>query len=186
MKYILASASPRRRELLSLVLPDFDICVPMGEETCPDYVSAFQVPKFLSLQKATEVAKDNNGAVIIAADTAVFLEENMLGKPKDKIDAKKMLASLAGRVHKVITGCTIIYGEKVDSFSVGTEVEFYPLTDSQIDAYIAENESMDKAGAYGIQGKGALLVAGIKGDYFNVVGLPVAELSRHIEKILAD
>ena len=104
----------------------------------------------------------------------------MLGKPKNKEDAKQMLTELSGRKHKVITGCCICANSKVNSFSQVTEVEFYELTEKEIESYIATGEPMDKAGSYGIQGKGSLLVKGIVGDYFNVVGLPVARLNKEL------
>ena len=104
----------------------------------------------------------------------------MLGKPTDEADAEKMLKALSGRTHKVITGCAIVSKEKEVSFSVVSEVTFYDLSNGEIKEYVKTKEPLDKAGAYGIQGKGALLVKEIKGDYFNIVGLPVAELKRHI------
>ena len=179
--YILASASPRRKELITRITEDFLIDTPKGEEFCPDDISAEARPEFLACQKAEEVSARHKGEIIIAADTAVFLDGDMLGKPKDEADARRMLKTLSGRTHHVITGCCIKRDKKVKSFSVKTAVTFYELTDEQIDAYIKTNEPFDKAGAYGVQGKGALLVREIVGDYFNVVGFPIAELSRQIE-----
>ncbi len=180
MEYVLASASPRRQELIKLILPSFSVDVPINEESCPDDIKALDRPQYLALNKAREVAGRHKDSMVIAADTAVFLGEQMLGKPKSRQEAFSMLRSLSGKVHTVVTGCAIIIGNKQDCFSVRTGVEFYELSDSQIEDYLNQNESMDKAGAYGIQGKGAVLVKGIQGDYFNVVGLPVSELSRHI------
>jgi len=108
----------------------------------------------------------------------------MLGKPKDEQEARDMLMCLSGKTHTVITGCAVRQGEREESFSVSTEVEFYPLDEETIENYIKTGESMDKAGAYGIQGKGALLIKGIKGDYFNVVGLPVAKLEKILKKTI--
>lgn len=183
MKYILASASPRRRELLSLIVDDFVIDVPKGEELCPEGTAPFDRPQALACCKAEEVASRHGGDLIIAADTAVFLDGLMLGKPKDEHHAAQMLSALSGRTHTVITGCCLLLGDKKRAFSVRTSVSFYPLSDREIAEYIATGEPMDKAGAYGIQGRGAVLVKGIEGDYFNVVGLPVAELSRQLSLI---
>lgn len=178
--YILASASPRRRELISHIIDDFKVVVSEIEETCPEEIELFKRPEFLSVKKAEDIAIRYNDDIIISADTAVFLDDKMLGKPKNKEDAFLMLKSLSGRKHKVITGCCIIKGNKKHSFSVATDVEFYELTEREIEDYIAKNESFDKAGGYGIQGKGCVLVKGIEGDYFNVVGLPVAELHKQL------
>ncbi len=183
MKVILASKSPRRQELLRVLCSDFSIDVPVGEEFCPAEIPLFSRPEFLAREKAIEVAARNPDALIIAADTAVFSDGAMLGKPKNEAEAREMLGSLSGKTHEVITGCAIAYSGKIETFSVKTEVEFYPLSDSDIDSYIKTGESFDKAGAYGIQGKGAILVRGIRGDYFNVVGLPIAELSQKLKNI---
>lgn len=178
--YILASASPRRKELLKLLTSDFSVDVPLCEEICPEDMPVCDRPRFLACIKARDVAKRRTDGIIITADTAVISDGLMLGKPKDTEDAVRMLSSLSGKTHKVITGCCISNGEKEDSFAVETEVTFYSLTDDEIRAYAATGEPLDKAGAYGIQGRGCVLVKGINGDYFNVVGLPVAELSRHL------
>lgn len=180
MEYVLASASPRRRELIEKILPSFSIDVPVEEENCPCDIKALDRPQYLARNKAREVVGRHPNSMVIAADTAVFLGEQMLGKPKNREEAYAMLSLLSGKVHTVVTGCCVILGDREDSFSVSTSVEFYELNDQQINEYLDTNESMDKAGAYGIQGKGTLLVKGINGDYFNVVGLPVAELARHI------
>ena len=173
MKYILASASPRRKELLGLVVPEFEIITANIEETCPESVLPENRPEYLALKKAEHIAKSH-------PESVVFLGDTMLGKPTDEADAEKMLKALSGRTHKVITGCAIVSKEKEVSFSVVSEVTFYDLSNGEIKEYVKTKEPLDKAGAYGIQGKGALLVKEIKGDYFNIVGLPVAELKRHI------
>ena len=182
MKYILASGSPRRRELLKFIIPEFEIITADIEEVCPDNMAAKECPEYLALKKAKAVAKNYDGFTVIGADTAVFLGEKMLGKPKDKRQAIKMLKSLSGKTHSVITGCAIVNGKRQKSFSVETTVKFLELDDSQINEYIATNEPFDKAGAYGIQGFGSLLVEGICGDYFNVVGLPVSRLNTELKK----
>ncbi len=178
--YILASASPRRKELLGLLTSDFSVDVPLCEEVCPDDMPVCERPRFLACLKAREVAKSRTDGIIIAADTAVISDGRMLGKPKDSEEAVAMLLSLSGKTHKVITGCCISDGEKEECFSVETEVAFYSLTEEEIKSYVETGEPFDKAGAYGIQGRGCVLVKGINGDYFNVVGLPVAELSRRL------
>lgn len=184
MKYILASASPRRRELLRLITEDFTVKVPEKEENCPAELALSERPEFLARQKAQEIAEKERDSLIIAADTAVFCDGKMFGKPKNECEAKAMLSSLSGRTHTVITGCCVLYSGKEKSFSVSTGVKFYSLTENEIEEYIKTGESADKAGAYGIQGKGALLVEKIYGDYYNVVGLPVAELGRQIRRIV--
>ncbi len=181
MKYILASASPRRKELLGLVVPEFEIITANIEETCPESVLPENRPEFLALKKAEHIAKSHPESVVIGADTAVFSDGEMLGKPKDERDAENMLALLSGRTHKVITGCAMVKDNQKKSFSVISEVTFYELTEKEIKEYVKTKEPLDKAGAYGIQGKGALLVKEIKGDYFNIVGLPVAELKRKLQ-----
>ena len=186
MKYILASNSPRRKELLRLVIPDYTCIAADVEENCPDDLPVENRPEYLALKKAEFVFKDNSDGVVIGADTAVFLDGVMLGKPSGEADAERMLKTLSGRTHKVITGCAIVSKSGTVSFSTASEVTFYDLSDKEIKDYALTKEPLDKAGAYGIQGKGALLVREIKGDYFNIVGLPVAELKRQIDKINDD
>lgn len=182
MKIILASASPRRKELLTLAGIEYDVIVSQCEETLPDGITPDKAVEELARQKAEDVFSRNSDALIIAADTVVALGNTILGKPKDEEDAFNMLSSLSGRRHTVFTGVCIRTKDKTDIFHVATEVEFYDLTEKEIRDYIATKEPMDKAGAYGIQGKGFVLVKGIHGDYFNVVGLPLAETVRHLNK----
>ena len=185
MKIILASASPRRKELLTLAGIEYDVIVSQCEETLPDGITPDKAVEELARQKAEDVFSRNSDALIIAADTVVALGNTILGKPKDEEDAFNMLSSLSGRRHTVFTGVCIKTHDKTDIFHVATDVEFYPLSDKEIKEYIATKEPMDKAGAYGIQGKGFVLVKGIHGDYFNVVGLPLAEMVRHINSNLS-
>ena len=180
MKKILASASPRRKELLSLAGIEYDVIVSECEEILPEKILPHEAVMLLAKQKAEDVFSRNSDCMVIAADTVVALEDKILGKPKDEDDAFNMLSSLSGRQHTVYTGVCIMTKDKTDCFFVGTDVEFYSLTEKEIREYIATKEPMDKAGAYGIQGKGFVLVKGIHGDYFNVVGLPLAETVRHI------
>lgn len=184
MSIILASASPRRKELFSKITEDFKIIVSNVDETVPDDIYLDCIPEYLASIKAEDVARNYMSDIVIGCDTAVFLDGKMLGKPVDKEDAYRMLSSLSGKTHYVITGCCIKRGYEKVSFSVKTEVEFFKLTKKEIEEYIETSESFDKAGSYGIQGKGTLLVKKINGDYFNVVGLPVSELSRQLKKFL--
>lgn len=182
-EFILASGSPRRKELLAAVGLEYMVLVPIADESSvPKDMSVDLYVQELALLKAAAVAKvavTRQDAVIIAADTIVALDGEILGKPKDEEDAFKMLRSLSGRKHDVYTGYCLM--RERDAFtvckSVKTEVYFKELDDDLIKRYIATGEPMDKAGAYGIQGKGAILVEKIDGDYFNVVGLPISSLS---------
>ena len=182
MEYILASASPRRQELLKFILDDFKIICADIDETVPEGVSVLDVPELLARKKAKFISEKHPESTVIAADTVVILENEILGKPKTTDDAFSMLKKLSGKTHFVVTGCAISQNDKKMSFSVCSKVTFYPLTDSEIYDYIAKNESMDKAGAYGIQGFGSVLVEKIEGDYFNIVGLPVSALNRALRE----
>ena len=178
---ILASASPRRKELLGLITKEFKI-IPSGVcEVVPDGLPPEKQPLYLARLKAEDIAKKYPHGTVIGADTSVIIDNCVLGKPVGREEAKNMLLRLSGRTHKVITGCAVIKNGECRSFSSVTEVEFYPLTDVEIEEYIATGEPFDKAGAYGIQGKGGLLVKAIRGDWYNVVGLPVAELARTLK-----
>ena len=178
MKLILASQSPRRQELLKKITEDF-LCIPADiDEAVPDNIQIEKAPEFLALQKAMHILDKYPDYTVIGSDTGVFYGGQMLGKPADKADAERMLKMLSGRTHSVITGCAIVNKDFAKTFSCETKVTFYPLSHSEIESYINTGECDDKAGAYGIQGYGALLIKEIKGDYFNVVGLPVAELYR--------
>lgn len=173
---ILASKSPRRKELLSLITTDFIIKTADVDESLPENISPAEAVKYLSKIKAEPFK--NSEDIIIGADTVVAIDGKILGKPRDKDDAFNMLKSLSGKTHSVFTGVTVIKPESEKTISVETKVKFFPLTDKEIFDYIETNEPMDKAGAYGIQGKGSLLVEGIEGDYFNVVGLPISTLNK--------
>lgn len=185
MSLILASASPRRRELLSLITNHFTVIPAQGEETADTTLPPHILVQQLAGQKAAEVAASHPADVIIGADTLVFCSTEIMGKPADQTDAKRMLTLLSGKTHTVITAVAIAQnGAVTNVFAEETKVEFFPLTDEEIAAYIATGEPMDKAGAYGIQDKGALLVKGIAGDYYNVMGLPVGRLYRELKPIL--
>ena len=181
MKLVLASASPRRRELISLISQDVICAVSGVDEIIPDSVSVCEIPLCLAEQKAKAVAKSYPEDIVIGCDTGVILDNEILGKPEDKEADLRMMQAFSGRVHTVVTGCYLVCKGKSTGFSNVTEVEFYSLSDDEIEEYISTSEPYDKAGGYGIQGKASLFVKAIKGDYFNVVGLPVAELSRQIK-----
>ncbi|MBR0348275.1 MAG: septum formation inhibitor Maf [Clostridia bacterium] len=177
---ILASASPRRKELLLLAGIDFVVKVADVDEVIDPSLTPDGVVMSLAKQKAQAVASENPDSLVIGADTVVVLDGKILGKPKSEENAVELLTMLSGRVHTVYTGVALIKGETVKTFCEATQVEFYPLTDEEIKAYVATKEPMDKAGAYGIQGKGCILIRKIDGDYFNVVGLPVSAVYREL------
>lgn len=181
-RFIVASNSPRRRELLSLAGYRFEVIPSDADETLESGIDAGEAVKELSKRKALFVSKMNKGAVVLGCDTVVALGGKILGKPKDESEAFSMLKSLSGREHEVFTGVYITDGEKSEGFLSCTKVEFYPLSDETIRSYIATKEPMDKAGAYGIQGLGSVLVKKINGDYFTVMGLPVNECARVLSK----
>ena len=181
---VLASASPRRQELLRRIgITEFDIRVPETEETYPEGLSPRQIVEYISREKADAAATLCTAEeIVITADTMVFLDDQRLGKPADETDALRMLTALQGRRHTVCTGVTVRQGSRAVTGSEETEVIFRPASQRELLAYIASGEPMDKAGAYGIQGKGSLLVEGIRGDFFNVMGLPLLRLSRMLEQ----
>ena len=181
MDIILASQSPRRKELLGQMgLKGFKIIAPDVDETMEENLSPAQMVEELSLRKARAVADhvEDEEALIIAADTVVVLDGGILGKPADEREAFGMLSALSGNRHRVYTGVTVLRGSRAITSHEETIVTFRELDPEEIMDYIATEEPMDKAGAYGIQGLGALLVSGIEGDYFNVMGLPVYRLGR--------
>ena len=192
VRVILASGSPRRKELLEQIGVSFEISVADGEEVITRKLP-WEVVEELSLQKATEVAERyetkqeaTEQTVIIGADTIVAYGEEIMGKPKDEEMAKKMLRKLQGGSHQVYTGVTLIIKTAEDrqivTFHEKTDVEMYPMSEAQIAAYVATKEPMDKAGSYAIQGKCAAYIKGICGDYNNVVGLPIARLMQELFK----
>ncbi len=180
---ILASASPRRSEILTRAGFQFIVRPTDADESVPDGLSPKQTAERLSLLKArAALISASDGDVIVAADTIVTIGGAVLGKPKDKEQAYAMLQTLSGKTHTVYTGVTVIDNGDTTTFSVATDVVFYDLSDKEIKDYIATGEPFDKAGAYGIQGYGSLLVKEIRGDFYNVMGLPIAALSRVLRK----
>ena len=190
MKYILASASPRRKELLKQMGLVFETIPACGEEEIR-FDAPEEIVMDLSRQKAVEISEKRkekvNAEIIIGADTVVALDGEILGKPKDAEDAYRMLSMLQGRNHKVYTGVTCIKKdrgiEKQHSFYEETEVAMYPMTEEEIRWYIGTKEPFDKAGGYGIQGRCAVFIKEIHGDYNNVVGLPAARLYQEFKKL---
>ena len=179
MSLILASASPRRRELLTMLGLDFKVIPAVGEEIQAEGRAPGETVCAISRAKAEEIEKKSvSGDMIIAADTVVYLDGEILGKPRDKEDAFRMLKRLSGRAHEVYTGVTVLADGGRTSEYERTLVYFRELSDREIHAYIATGEPMDKAGAYGAQGLGSLLVERIDGDFFNVMGLPLCRLSK--------
>lgn len=187
MELILASASPRRKELLEKIGLPFTIQPAKGEERITQKSPAAVVME-LSRQKAEEIAAAQTGeCIILGADTIVAKGEEIMGKPKDAADAKRMLKSIADDCHQVYTGVTLIRtGAHPQSitFQEKTDVFLYPISDAELDAYIASGDPMDKAGAYGIQGDFAIHVKGIAGDYYNVVGLPIGRVYQELKRML--
>ena len=176
MNVILASQSPRRRELLGLTGLDFIIRAADIDETMDPLAAPYDEVARLSREKALAVERDADD-VVIAADTIVVCDGARLGKPKDESDAFRMLSMLSGRDHQVMTGLTVLRGGRTETVTEVTDIHFRVLSEAEIRAYIATGEPMDKAGAYGIQGGAALFVSHLSGDYFNVVGLPVCALT---------
>ncbi|MCD7803418.1 MAG: Maf family protein [Clostridiales bacterium] len=183
MSIILASQSPRRRALLEQMgITDFTVLPAKGQEDMSAELTPEHLVETLALAKGREVAgRTAAGNLVIAADTVVALHGEVLGKPRDEADAYRMLQLLSGETHAVHTGVAVLRDGQALCEHETTLVRFRPLSDREIRAYIATGEPMDKAGAYGIQGRGAVLVEGIQGDYCNVVGLPVCHLSRMLE-----
>ncbi len=177
-KIILASQSPRRKQLLEWAEVDFEILISDTEETFPDHLNFSEVAIHIAKNKALKVKDQFKPSLpILAADTIVVCEKEIIGKPKDKDDAMRIIRKLSGKTHEVITGVFMISDEKEIAFSDITEVSFYELTDAQIEFYIDKYKPYDKAGAYAIQEWiGVTGIKSIKGDFYNVMGLPVSRV----------
>ncbi len=186
MQIILASQSPRRKELIKEIIEDVLIIPADVDERIQDGISPKDSAEYLSKIKAKAVADLHPDSVVIGCDTIVLLGNRILGKPKDKDDAREMIGALSGTKHLVITGCTLIFGDKIKSFSETTEVEFLPVSNQEIEEYINSDEPYDKAGGYAVQGEAGGFVKGIKGDYNNVVGLPVDRLREELNSFLGE
>ncbi len=182
MHLILASASPRRKELLSLFGIPFAIRAADIDETMDSAKAPFDEVARLSREKALAVPREA-GDIVIAADTIVVCEGNVLGKPHSKEEAFSMLSLLSGRDHQVMTGCTVLLGQQQETFTEVTDLHFRKLTEKEIRRYVDSGEPMDKAGAYGIQGGAALFCEKMVGDYYNVMGLPVCRLGQVLKAV---
>ena len=177
-RIVLASGSPRRQELLHRIgITDFTVRVPQVEESYPAELTPPEIVAYISREKSQAVPSDAD-EIVITADTMVFLDDQRLGKPRDEAHALAMLTALQGRHHTVCTGVTVRQGQRSLTRSASTNVYFRAASEAELRAYIRSGEPMDKAGAYGVQGQGALLVERIDGDFFNVMGLPVLLLSQ--------
>lgn len=183
MNLVLASQSPRRQELLAGIFSGtFLICPAQGEEVLTPGLAPGLLVEQLALEKMKEVQAKYPQDLILGADTVVALEGKILGKPKDLEEAQAMLTRLSGRTHRVYTGVALGSPDRVEAFHQMAKVTFRPLTQEQIRRYLDQGESLDKAGAYGIQKAGALLVQGIEGDFYTVMGLPLCRLGQALEK----
>lgn len=185
MKLVLASKSPRRSELLAGVGYDFCILPAQFDESSVSLDDPRRGVEEIARGKAQACFRtlaDKHDTVVLAADTIVVCDGEVLLKPKNPAEAKEMLKKLSGNTHKVMTGTAVISEKGMESFVEETSVRFFDLTDEEIDDYIATGEPLDKAGAYGVQGLGCYLVKKIEGDYFNVVGLPIAPVMRILKK----
>ena len=188
--FILASASPRRKDLLKLAEIPFEVIVSATDESYPETLEMIEVPAFIANQKAIAVANkitnasNYNDVCIIAADTIVVIDHVILGKPKDRDDAILSLTKLAGKTHQVITGVSIFWKNEIISFSETTLVEFHPLSHEQIAYYVDNYKPYDKAGAYAIQEWiGVIGIKSIQGDFYNVMGLPVSKLVQKLKQL---
>lgn len=188
MEFILASGSPRRRQLLEQIgIRNFVVRPTDADESLPEGIDPGAAVELLSRRKGEAArAQAEEGALILSADTVVALDGAILGKPHSREEAVSMLTALSGRTHQVYTGVTLARGEDILTEHEVTAVTFRPLTAAEIDAYVRSGEPMDKAGAYGIQGLGALLAQRLEGDYFNVMGLPLCRLGRMLTRFGLD
>lgn len=183
MKHIiLASASPRRKEILELANLKFDVMPSDAQEITTKTAPNEVVMELASIKAKDIYKKSEKQSMIVGADTVVAYQGQILGKPTDKADAKRMLTMLSGQTHEVYTGVCVIEDGKTKTFYEETKVTFYEISDEQINHYIKTGEPMDKAGSYGIQGKAAVFIKGIEGDYYNVVGFPIARFLQEITK----
>ncbi|MDF2699813.1 MAG: septum formation protein Maf [Haloplasmataceae bacterium] len=184
MQLVLASNSPRRKELLKMIGYNFIVDVSNVNETYSNELVPTEIVLYLSRLKAEAVYSRHLDDLIIGSDTIVVCDDKILEKPVDNFNAYEMLKCLSGKTHQVITGVTILSKDFNDSFTSITDVTFYDLTESEINSYIETKEPFDKAGGYGIQGPSAKFVKEIKGDYYTVVGLPIGELNQKLKKII--
>jgi len=185
-KIILASQSPRRKKILEQIGLDFKVVISDFDETKIRFKTPQEMVEKLSLGKAKTIAKKYPNSIIIGADTTVIFKSEIIGKPKSKEDAVRILRLLSGNTHEIVTGFTVLKGNKSITKHVTSRVKFKKLTEDEIKAYVATGEPMDKAGGYGIQEKGGLFMENIQGDYFNVVGLPIFAVAKALKKFGVD
>lgn len=183
-RIILASKSPRRKQLMDTLNIPYEIIVADIEETIDHKKELKGEIEKLSFLKALKVYKDNPNAIVVGADTIVVVDNKVLGKPHNEEEASQMLHKLQGNKHTVITGCSIISSKMSETFSNVSDVYFNPMSDDEIKEYIKTNEPMDKAGAYAIQGLGSKFIHSINGDYYSIMGLPISEVYQRLKKYL--
>ncbi|MGY3779067.1 Maf family protein [Isobaculum melis] len=183
MSLILASASPRRKELLKMFTTDFTVVVSEVEEVLDETMTPQEYVADLAKQKAQAVAKLHPAETVIGCDTIVVFQNQVLEKPKNRVEAKQMLQAMSDDVHEVLTAVTIIKNGAISSTLETAKVYFYPLTDSLIESYLDQEDYQDKAGAYGIQSYAALFVEKIEGDYYTIMGFPLAKVYRMLHAL---
>lgn len=183
MKLILASGSPRRRELLSLYTTDFEVCASDFDERAVQAKSPAALAEALARGKCLAVSGQNPGCLVVGSDTVVELDGEVFGKPKDADDARRMLRALSGRTHQVHTGVCVSDGTTAESFVDTCKVTFFPIPEEEMERCIASGEPFDKAGAYAIQGQAALWLDRLEGDYYTIMGLPVSRTARLLERV---
>lgn len=183
MKLILASGSPRRRELLSLYTTDFEVCASDFDERAVQAESPAALAEALARGKCLAVSGQNPGCLVVGSDTVVELDGEVFGKPKDAADARRMLRALSGRTHQVHTGVCVSDGVRTESFVDTCRVTFFPIPEEELERCIASGEPFDKAGAYAIQGQAALWLDRLEGDYYTIMGLPVSRTARLLERV---
>ena len=183
-KIILASASPRRKELLTKITPDFDIIPSDAEEVYPDTLNSMDVSLYLSNLKAKDIHSKYPDKIVIGSDTTVIIDNQLLGKPKDKTDAKRMLTSLSNNYHFVVSGVTIYNKEEIHQINSISKVFFKDLSEKDIDEYLENDEYKDKAGSYAIQGIASKFIDHIEGDYDTIVGFTTSQVKEVLDKIL--
>ena len=183
MKLILASGSPRRRELLSLYTTDFEVCASDFDERAVQAESPAALAEALARGKCLAVVGQNPGCLVVGSDTVVELDGEVFGKPKDADDARRMLRALSGRTHQVHTGVCVSDGTTAESFVDTCKVTFFSIPEEEMERCIASGEPFDKAGAYAIQGQAALWLDRLEGDYYTIMGLPVSRTARLLERV---
>lgn len=178
----MASKSPRRQELLKRIIPSFEVIVSSVDEVYPSSLSNFRIPVYLAKKKAEVIAQKYPDSLVIAADTIVCVDNQILGKPKDRQEAEMMIRLLSGKTHQVITGVYLQKGKQRCHFSCKTAVTFSSLDEEEIRQYVLKESIYDKAGAYAIQEDAAIFIQSIHGDYYNVVGLPLHKLYQKLKQ----